>query len=186
MMNLPTKRGFSLSHPFFLVFLYVVSILLANITLDMFIPLLFYGMLSIGTIFFAAIFTLRDKIHFYGGVKLVYWAILMAVIVNIIVSYWLDVPSRFIFASFLSITVSELADTAVFHRFKYKQFVTRVLSSNALSVPLDSILFTFLAFYGVLPLTEMWQIIYADIIVKYGIAMLFIANVWQFKRLQQA
>ncbi len=185
MINLPALRGLSFSHPFFLVFLYVISILLANLTLDMFISLPFYGMLSIGTIFFAAIFTLRDKIHFYGGLKLVYWAIFVAVIINIAVSYWLDVPSRFIFASFLSITASELADTAVFHRLKHKKFATRILSSNALSVPLDSILFTFLAFYGVLPLTEMWQIIYADIIVKYCIAMLFIMKFWQFKRLQQ-
>ncbi|MDP8051568.1 VUT family protein [Pasteurella atlantica] len=185
-MTLPSFRGIGFSSPFFLVFLYVMSILLANLTLDTFITLPFYGMLSIGTIFFAAIFTLRDKIHFYGGLNLVYWAICIAVIVNIIVSYWLNVPSRFIFASFLSISVSELADTAVFHRFKHRRFVTRVLSSNALSVPLDSILFTFLAFYGVLPLTEIWQIIYADIIVKYGIAMLFIAKFWQFKRLQQA
>ncbi len=185
-MNFSSWRGLSLSHPYFLVFLYVISILLANITLDMFIPLPFYGMLSVGTIFFAAIFTLRDKIHFYGGLKMVYWAIFMAVIVNVGVSYWLDVPSRFIFASFLSITASELTDTAVFHRFKHKKFATRVLSSNALSVPLDSVLFTFLAFYGILPLAEMWQIIYADIIVKYGIAMLFIAKCWQFKGVQQA
>ncbi|MDG6881838.1 hypothetical protein A6A21_04825 [Phocoenobacter uteri] len=185
-MNLPIWRGLTLSHPIFLVFLYVVSILLANITLNIFIPLPFYGMLSVGTIFFAAIFTLRDKIHFYGGLKFVYWAIFMAVIVNVIVSYWLDVPSRFIFASFLSITVSELADTAIFHRFKHRKFVMRVLSSNALSVPLDSVLFTFLAFYGILPLTEIWQIIYADIVVKYAIAMLFVTKFWQLKRLQQA
>ncbi len=187
MMNIPTflcRRN--LSHPYFLVFLYAVSILLANITLDIFVPLPFYGMLSVGTIFFAAIFTLRDKIHFYGGLNLVYKAIFIAIIVNIAVSYWLNVPNRFIFASFLSITASELADTAIFHRFQHKHFATRVLSSNALSVPLDSVLFTFLAFYGVLPLTEMWQIIYADIVVKYTIAMLFIAKFWQFKRLQQA
>ena len=61
--------------PLLLIALYALSILLANLTLNTFIPLPVYGLLSVGTIFFAAVFTLRDRIHRAGGLNAVYIAI---------------------------------------------------------------------------------------------------------------
>ncbi|MBS9777533.1 MAG: VUT family protein [Gammaproteobacteria bacterium] len=155
---------------------YVLSVLFANLTLNSFIPLPYFGQLSVGTIFFAAVFTLRDRIHAASGLSPVYFAIACALIVNVVTAYMLGTPSRFIIASFLAILISELADTAIFQQLRDKKWGVRVLSSNAVSVPLDTVLFTFLAFYGIESIGFMMEIIYADIIVKYLISVLFIVR----------
>ena len=154
-----------------LIFLYVLSILLANLTLNRFIPLPLYGQLSVGTIFFAAVFTLRDRIHRHG-LPAVYLAIGLALIVNALAALYTGTPWRFIGASFLAILVGELADTGVYQRLLHRSWWVRVLSSNAVSVPLDSVLFTLLAFFGAMTWNMIFQIIFADIVVKYLIAAL--------------
>ncbi|MFC6276552.1 VUT family protein [Psittacicella hinzii] len=156
---------------FIWIFGYVLSVLLANATLDAFIPLPLYGQLSVGTLFFAFIFTLRDRIHGYG-IRYVFLAIALALIVTVVYSYIEQVPPRFIFASFLSIAAGELADTVIFQKLKRNNWLVRCLTSNIVSVPLDSFLFTFLAFYGMedYPLSMLFQIIYADVVIKYLIA----------------
>ncbi|SMB90280.1 VUT family protein [Deinococcus hopiensis] len=153
--------------------LYAASILAANLTLNNFIPLPVFGQLSVGTVFFAAVFTLRDRIHRAGGLKAVYFAIACALIVNTAAAMLTHTPWRFIGASFLAILVGELADTAVYQRLIEKSWWTRVLASNAVSVPLDSVLFTLLAFGGDESTNFILQIIFADILAKYLIAALF-------------
>lgn len=150
--------------------LYALSILAANLTLDRFIQLPVFGLLSVGTLFFGAVFTLRDRIHQTGGLRYVYTAIALALIVNTVAAIYLETPIRFIIASFLSILVAELTDTAIYHRFMHEGWWSRVLKSNAVSVPLDSILFSLLAFYGDMSARDIAQIIFADVIVKYLIA----------------
>jgi len=156
---------------YLLVALYVLSILLANLTLNRFIALPIYGQLSVGTIFFAAVFTLRDRIHRHG-LKAVYVAIGLALIVNTLAALYTGTPWRFVGASFLAILVGELADTRVYQSLLHRSWWVRVLSSNAVSVPLDSVLFTLLAFYGDMTWNMIFQIIFADIVVKYLIAAL--------------
>ncbi|RIY34157.1 hypothetical protein CKF54_01625 [Psittacicella hinzii] len=150
---------------------YVLSVLLANVTLDKFIPLPIYGQLSIGTLFFAFIFTLRDRIHHFG-LKYVFIAIGLALLVTVTYSIYDNIEPRFVIASFLSIAAGELADTVVFQNLKKSNWLVRCFTSNSISVPLDSCLFTFLAFWGnpEFPLSFMLQIIYADIVIKYIIA----------------
>ena len=156
---------------YLLIGLYVLSILLANLTLNRFIALPLYGQLSVGTVFFAAVFTLRDRIHRHG-LKAVYLAVGLALVVNALAAYFTGTPWRFIGASFLAILVGELADTGVYQRLLHRSWWVRVLSSNAVSVPLDSVLFTLLAFYGDMSWNMILQIIFADIVVKYLIAAL--------------
>lgn len=165
-----------------LILLYAASILLANLTLNQFIPLPLFGLLSVGTVFFAAVFTLRDRIHRAGGLNAVYIAIALALLVNTVAAGVLDTPWRFVGASFLAILVGELADTAVYQRLIGKSWWTRVLASNAVSVPLDSILFTLLAFWGDLSTRDIAQIIFADILAKYAIAALFALRLRTFSR----
>ncbi|WP_034385564.1 VUT family protein [Deinococcus sp. YIM 77859] len=160
-----------------LIALYAASILLANLTLNQFIPLPVFGLLSVGTIFFAAVFTLRDRIHRVGGLRAVYVAIALALLVNTLAALLTGTPWRFIGASFLAILVGELSDTAVYQRLLEKSWWTRVLASNAVSVPLDSILFTLLAFWGEMSPRDIAQIIFADILAKYAIAALFALRV---------
>lgn len=168
--------------PLLLIALYAGSILLANLTLNQFIPLPVFGLLSVGTVFFAAVFTLRDRIHRTGGLRAVYIAIAAALIVNTLAALLTGTPWRFIGASFLAILVGELADTAVYQRLIERSWWTRVLTSNAVSVPLDSILFTLLAFYGDMSPRDILQIIFADILAKYTIAALFAFRVRQATR----
>ncbi|MFB9991848.1 VUT family protein [Deinococcus oregonensis] len=159
--------------PVLLIALYALSILLANVTLNTFIPLPLFGLLSVGTIFFAAVFTLRDRIHRAGGLRAVYIAIALALLVNTVFALFVGTPWRFIGASFLALLVGELADTGVYQQLIHRNWWTRVLASNAVSVPLDSILFTLLAFYGDMTTRDIAQIIFADILAKYLIAALF-------------
>jgi len=150
--------------------LYVLAVLFANVYLDSFIKLPLFGLFSIGSIFFAAIFTLRDRLHSFG-LFAVYFAISLAVLITTFYGQFVaHIELRFIFASFVAILVGELADTAVFEKLKKSQWHVRVLGSNAVSVPLDSTAFTLLAFVGILGSYEIWQIIYADVVGKYLIA----------------
>lgn len=169
----PTALGKPALLPTVLIILYALSILLANLTLNQFIPLPLFGLLSVGTIFFAAVFTLRDRIHQAGGIRAVYIAIALALLVNTVAAALLGTPLRLIGASFLAILAGELADTAVYQRLIHRSWWSRVLTSNAVSVPLDSVLFTLLAFYGDMSNRDILQIIFADIIAKYVIAALF-------------
>ncbi|MBX8467012.1 VUT family protein [Deinococcus sp. RIT780] len=172
-MKSPPARSLLAPLPLLLIALYALSILLANLTLNTFVPLPLYGLLSVGTIFFAAVFTLRDRIHRAGGLNAVYVAIAAALIVNTVVALLTGTPWRFIGASFLAILAGELADTAVYQRLIQRNWWTRVLASNAVSVPLDSVLFNLLAFWGDMPASQIAQIIFADIVIKYLIAALF-------------
>ncbi len=153
--------------------LYVCAILLANLTLNNFIPLPVFGLLSVGTLFFGAVFTLRDRLHVYG-LPAVYRAIALALLVNLVAGWILmeTEPNRmrFIVASFAAILISELADTAVFQAFMNKSWLYRALSSNALSIPLDTFLFNIAAFYGIMSWHDIGQIIVGDLVFKALIA----------------
>lgn len=146
---------------------YVCAVLLANVFLDRFIELPLFGLFSIGSIFFAAVFTLRDRLHGYG-LRTVYGGIALALLVNGVYGHWVaQISPRFLLASFTAILLGGLADTAVFQRLRAHGWHARVLASNAISVPLDSMAFTLLAFAGVMSVYDMGQIIYADVLGKY-------------------
>lgn len=157
---------------------YVAAVLLANIFLDTFIPLPLFGLLSMGTVFFAAVFTLRDRLHQHG-LRPVFLAIALALLVNTLYSHYFDTPLRFLIASFTSILIGELAATVAFQRLKHHSWPVKALSSNAVGVPIDSTAFTLLAFWGVLSPAIMLQIIFADVLAKLSIAAIM---VWQPRR----
>lgn len=151
--------------------LYILVTLLANYTAELFIPF-FGGLLSVGTFFFGATFTLRDYTH-RNGRPFVYMMIAAALVCNVAMSILLDVPWRIILASFLAIALAETADTEVYHRFLDRTWYARVIRSNAISIPLDTTLFTCIAFLGVFPFTQIVQIIFGDILFKAVIASMF-------------
>jgi uncharacterized PurR-regulated membrane protein YhhQ (DUF165 family) len=154
--------------------IYVFCTLVANFFFDTFIDLPIYGKLSVGTIFFAVTFTQRDRVHHYGR-NAVYKMIAFAAVANVLMSLTLNVPLRFIFASFLAIVIAETADTEVYQRFIKRQWITRVAASNIVSIPLDSTVFTVIAFAGTFTIATMTEIIAADILAKLVIG--FIAAV---------
>jgi uncharacterized PurR-regulated membrane protein YhhQ (DUF165 family) len=148
---------------------YVAATVLANYTLDAFLPVGPWFLINVGTLFFGVTFTQRDRIHRFGR-PTVYATIVVAAIANVVAALSLGTPLRYVAVSFLAIVASESADTEVYQRLLARRWLTRVASSNAVSAPIDTILFTVLAFAGAPFATAGWmaQVIVTDVIVKYG------------------
>ncbi len=148
---------------------YVAATLLANYTLDSFLPIGGFFLVNVGTLFFGITFTQRDRIHPYGR-RAVYGVIALAAVGNVALASALGTPLRYVVVSFLTILIAESADTEVYQRLLRRRWLTRVAASNAVSAPLDTIVFTLLAFWGEPFATSTWllQVIATDVLVKYA------------------
>jgi uncharacterized integral membrane protein (TIGR00697 family) len=171
--------------------LYVAAQMLADITS---LRILSLGGFSVdgGTLIYPFTFTLRDMIHKVAGIAVARSLIFTAAIVNVIMAglFWLVsvLPAdtqvgpqtefaavlspvwRIVVASIIAEVISELVDGETYqawvNRFGQRYQWTRVLASNAVSVPLDSIIFSLIAFGGVLPWPVVWSIALSNIIIK--------------------
>ncbi|MBS3966970.1 MAG: VUT family protein [Truepera sp.] len=152
---------------------YVVCTLLATFTFDSFLPLPGYGLISVGTLFFGITFTQRDRVHGYGR-KAVYLMLLFAATANVVMALTLGVPIRYVAVGFLAIMLSITADTEIYQRHLHRSWLGRVARSNAVSVPVDTIVFTTLAFAGKPFATLPWmvEVIVTDIALKLIIGFL--------------
>jgi queuosine precursor transporter len=148
---------------------YIGCTVLANFTLDSFIPVGDFFLVNVGTFFFGVTFTQRDRLHRFGR-GVVYRVIVIAAGANVLAALALGTPLRYVAVSFLAIVVSETADTEIYQRLLHRRWITRVAGSNAVSAPLDTILFTTLAFAGAPFASAAWmlQVIVTDVIVKYA------------------
>ena len=127
------------------------------------------GLIVVGTVVFGITFTQRDRVHRAGRA----WVYLMLIVTTILAalqSWFLDVSWRIIVASTLAILLSEMADTEVFHRFKERKWFVRVAASNAVSIPIDTVIFNLIAFGGVLSAGLIGAIMIGDIVVKAVVA----------------
>lgn len=151
---------------------YIMCIVVANIFADNIVTV---GIsFAIGTLFFGAIFTLRDYIHSYFGKHVVYLVIGSAGIVTAVLAYINQIEYRVVIASLVALIISELTDTEIFHKLSDRYWYIRALSSNAVSIPLDTILFTLLAFYGIWETGLIMSVILGDVIIKFIIATILI------------
>lgn len=151
--------------------IYIVATLVSNYMADWFIPLPLFGLVSVGTLTFGVTFTQRDRVHRYGR-KAVYIMILTAAVLNTLESVFLGVSWRIIAASFTAIVLAEAADTEVYHRLLERPWLQRVAGSNAISIPIDTVLFTSIAFAGVFPSSMLVAIMFGDVVVKAVISAL--------------
>lgn len=151
---------------------FVVCTVLANFTLDSFVPLGDFFLVNVGTLFFGITFTQRDRLHRFGR-PLVYRLIAVAAGANVVAALALGTPLRYVAVSFLAIVVAETANTEVYHRLLRFRWLARVAGSNAVAAPLDTVLFTTLAFAGAPFATLQWmtQVIVTDVLVKYAASM---------------
>lgn len=145
-----------------------------------------------GTFIYPITFTLRDLAHKVLGLKGVRVLIITAVVINLFMAlfFWfvsilkpdatagsselwgkvLSPVWRITVASVSSQLISEMTDTEVYRlwvdritkRFQWM----RVLVSNSVSVPMDSLTFSFFAFYGAMPIASVWGIFWANVIIK--------------------
>ncbi len=145
-----------------------------------------------GTFIYPFTFTLRDLVHKTAGIKASRVLIITAAVLNLIMAglFWLTsiLPPdlavgpqlefgvvlspvwRIVFASIVAEVIAELVDTEGYRlwveRVTHRYHWLRVLVSNAFSIPLDSLLFSWLAFGGVLPNTVVWSIFVSNVIIK--------------------
>lgn len=161
---LPKSRG----DMFSAMTVYAACTVLANYTLDSFLPLGDFFLVNVGTFFFGVTFTQRDRVHQYGR-RNVYLMIAFAALANVVMSLAVGTPIRYVVVAFIAILVAETTDTEIYQRLLHLPWLARVARSNAVSAPLDTILFTLLAFWGETFATADWltQVIVTDIIVKY-------------------
>ena len=151
---------------------YILAVMFANYTATWFIPLPVFGLLSVGTVIFGITFTARDFVHRMGR-KYVYGMIAAAAVLTNIMAIATDTPYRIVIASFVTILIAETADTEVYQRFIHRPWLMRVAASNAVSIPLDSIIFSVLAFVGTMPIIDVAAIIFADIVWKWVSGLAF-------------
>ena len=160
------------------ILLYILATLSANLLATVFVTLPGGAMVAVGTLTFGATFTLRDRVHRRGR-RVVYAMIAAAAVANVIMAALIGIPWRIIGASFMAIILAESADTEVYQRLYRRSWWVRVMGSNLVSVPLDTVLFTCLAFEGVFPAPVLFAIIVGDMIVKFlvgGIVALWRQN----------
>lgn len=141
-------------------------------------------------------FTIRDLMHRcvgYENAKKIVWATAILNLVVALLMIVLDalpaaIPEngemwhvimgaswRVIVASFIGQLVSDLLDTYVFEKFTRKfgdkKTWLRVAGSNLVSTIADSALFSFLAFYGVLPTSVIIASVWSSFVVKYIVSI---------------
>jgi len=145
-----------------------------------------------GTFIYPITFTLRDLAHKTLGIGGARTLILTAAGINVIMALFFAFTAalppdlsvgpqtayaealspvwRIVFASIVAEVVAELVDTEVYQlwitRVTRRYQWARVLVSNAISVPLDSVVFVLLAFAGTMPGETLLSIIVANILIK--------------------
>jgi uncharacterized integral membrane protein (TIGR00697 family) len=94
---------------------------------------------------------------------------------------------RIVMASIAAEVVSELLDTEIYHLWLTRvapRFVfarpqwLRVLSSNTVSVPIDSLIFSWGAFGGVLPAATVWSILVSNVLVKGAVTLVSLPGIY--------
>jgi uncharacterized integral membrane protein (TIGR00697 family) len=145
-----------------------------------------------GTFIYPLTFTLRDLVHKVAGIKAARTLIIAAAGINLVMALLFKIVSilppdlsvgpqttfgavlapiwRIVGASILAEVISELIDTEgyrfwvekVTHRYHW----ARVLFSNAISIPVDSLVFSYLAFYGTYASHVVFSIFLSNMIIK--------------------
>ncbi len=170
---------------------YVAAQMMADVA-SLRVVMLFGVSIDAGTFVYPITFTLRDLVHKTVGARGARVLIVTTAVINVVMAalFWLvarlpadptvgpqsefaEVLSpvwRIVFASIAAEVVAELVDTEVYQlwveRVSRRYQWARVLSSNAISVPLDSLVFSWGAFGGVLPGAVVWSIALSNVLIK--------------------
>jgi uncharacterized integral membrane protein (TIGR00697 family) len=152
-----------------------------------------YGFsIDAGTFIYPLTYTLRDLVHKTLGARAARILIVTAAVINLVMAayFWvvarlpgdpavgpqlefgfvLTPAWRIVLASIAAELVSELTDTEIYRlwvqRITRRYQWVRVLVSNSVSVPIDSLVFAWLAFGGVLAVPVVWAIVLSNILIK--------------------
>lgn len=159
---------------------------------------------DVGTVIYPFTFTLRDLVHKSLGKAAARVVIVAAAVINLLMAglfafaVWLPPDPtwplqrefatvltpvwRIVVASIVAEVVSEFADTEIYHlwttRVTRRYQWARVLTSNGVSVPLDSLIFCWGAFGGQLPAATVWSIFWANVLVKGAVTLLSLPGIY--------
>ncbi len=171
--------------------LYVAAQMMSDIASLRIVMIAGYS-IDAGTFIYPLTFTLRDMVHKVAGIKAARILILTAAGINIFMALLFKFVSllppdltvglqeefglvlsplwRIVAASIIAEVVSELIDTEGYRiwveKVTTKYQWARVLFSNLLSIPIDSFLFSFLAFWRVFPNSVVISIFISNMIIK--------------------
>ena len=186
--------------------LYIAAQLLSDIA-SLKITLIAGFSMDAGTFIYPLTFTIRDLIHKRLGKQVARTVIILAAGINLFMALffqftaWLPQdPSwglggefaavlgpvwRIVIASIVAEVISELIDTEIYHlwqnRITEKYQWMRVLSSNAVSIPIDSLIFCWGAFGLLLPNGVVWSIFFANVIVKGAVTIVSLPAIYLVK-----
>lgn len=147
-----------------------------------------------GTLTYPLTFTLRDLVHKIGGRRVARVVIVATAGLNVLLALGLwatavlpgdpsvTTPAqewfgpvltpvlRITLGSIVAQVIAEMIDTEAYHlyvkKFGHRAQWGRVLFSNAVSIPVDSVVFVAIAFGGVLPLSVAVSVVWANVVVK--------------------
>jgi uncharacterized integral membrane protein (TIGR00697 family) len=186
--------------------LYIAAQLLSDIA-SLKISLIAGFSLDAGTFIYPLTFTIRDLIHKRLGKLAARKIIILAAGINLFMAFffhfvaWLPQDPawglgkefttilgpvwRIVIASIMAEVFSELIDTEIYHlwqsRITTKYQWMRVLSSNAVSIPIDSLIFCWGAFGFLLPHDVVWSIFFANVIVKGAVTIISLPSIYLVK-----
>ena len=160
-----------------------------------------------GTFIYPLTFTIRDLVHKKLGKAAARKLIILAAGINLFMAIffqfaaWLPQdPSwglgkefatilgpvwRIVIASIVAEVISELIDTEVYHfwvtRITRRYQWARVLTSNAVSIPIDSLIFCWGAFGWALPHSTVWSIFFANVMIKGAVTLVSLPAIYLVK-----
>lgn len=160
-----------------------------------------------GTLLYPFSFTARDLLHKKAGARLTRYVIVLAAIINLLLFgfIWLvaQLPAdlsvgpqteyaavllpglRLVLGSIAAMTVAELLDTLIYSRVRarygQRRQWLRVLLSNGLSIPVDTIVFLLIAFLGRVPGLTIAEMFLANLIVKYVVTLVSFGSIYLVK-----
>ena len=178
---------------------YLLCQIIADVTASKMVGL--FGIYVPAAVFiYALTFTLRDVVHKQLGKQQAVFMVLTAGVVNVLMAayfvftvwlkpapFWgnqeaynliLGVVPRIVGASILAEMISELIDTEIYHRIKHLEPWKRVLGSNAISLPIDSLIFVSVAFAGTMPLSALISVMLGQILLKAVITVISIPLIY--------
>jgi hypothetical protein len=189
--------------------LYIAAQLLSDIA-SLKITLIAGFSMDAGTFIYPLTFTIRDLVHKRLGKLAARKIIFLAAGINLFMALffhfiaWLPQDPtwglakefsvilgpvwRIVIASIIAEVFSELIDTEIYHlwqsRITKKYQWLRVLSSNAVSIPIDSLIFCWGAFGFLLPHDVVWSIFFANVIVKGAVTVISLPCIYLVKEKQ--
>ena len=160
-----------------------------------------------GTFIYPLTFTLRDMVHKTMGKRGAQLMIVTAAGFNLLMALYFWMVSilppdmsvgaqaefgqvlaplwRLVFASIVAEVIAELTDTEVYSMWKERVTArhqwSRVLVSNAVSIPLDSLIFCWIAFGGLFETSVVWSIFLSNTLIKFATTLVSLPAIYLVK-----